>query len=179
MTAHGQPGRPSYPHVHQVNVSDGGIPKYPVPEAMVGFNGLSGDQQHNRKLHGGPERAVCIYSHDLIERLQNEGHVIEAGSSGENLTLRGLAWEKLCPGSRLRVGPEVYLEISSYCEPCKLNSRWFHDGDITRILQETNPGWSRLYARVLAGGVVRPGDAVELEEPAHESVSECFGKAVR
>jgi MOSC domain-containing protein YiiM len=161
-------GRPSYAHVHQINVSDGGVPKQPVLEAKVSKEGVGGDRQRNLKVHGGPERAVCLFSVDLIERMQDEGHSIDAGSSGENLTLAGLAWESLEPGTQLRIGPDVQLEVSSYCAPCELNARWFRDGDITRISQRANPGWSRLYARVLRSGVVRPGDVVEIL-PSRES----------
>ena len=91
-----------------------------------------------------------------------EGHSIEAGSSGENLTLAGLDWEKLKLGARLQIGPDVRAEIMSYTVPCDKNARWFKDGDFKRVSQKMNPGWSRLYARVLVEGVVRPGDAVEI-----------------
>jgi len=155
-------GRPPYPHVHQINVSDGGVPKLPVLEAKVTKSGLDGDRQHNLKVHGGPDRAVCLYSLELIERLQDEGHSIDAGSSGENLTVTGIEWDELEPGTRLGIGPDVRLEVASYCAPCDLNARWFRDGEISRISQKTNPGWSRLYARVLQGGVVRPGDEVRV-----------------
>ena len=155
-------GRPSYPHVHQINVSDGGVPKRPLFEAKVSFEGVEGDRQLNLKVHGGPDRAVCLFSMELIERMQDEGHSIDAGFSGENLTLAGLRWETLEPGTTLKIGPDVQLEVASYCAPCKLNARWFRDGDISRISQRTNPGWSRLYARVLRPGVVRPGDVVEI-----------------
>ena len=157
-----QSGRPSYPHVHQINVSDGGVPKQPVFEANVAKEGIEGDRQRNLKVHVVPERAVCLVSVDLIERIQDEGHSIDEGSSGENLTLAGLEWDHLEPGTRLKIGPDVRLEVSSYCAPCELNARWFRDGDITRISQRTNPGWSRLYARVLRSGLVRPGDVVEV-----------------
>jgi MOSC domain-containing protein YiiM len=160
-----QSGRPSYPHVHQINVSDGGVPKQPVLEAKVSKEGIEGDRQRNLKVHGGPDRAVCLFSVELIERMQDEGHSIDAGSSGENLTLAGLAWDSLEPGTRLKIGPDVHLEVASYCAPCDLNARWFRDGDISRISQKSNPGWSRLYARVLQAGVVRPGDVVEVKQP--------------
>jgi MOSC domain-containing protein YiiM len=157
-------GRPSYPHVHQINVSDGGVPKRPVLEATISKGGINGDRQRNLKVHGGPDRALCLFSVELIERMQDEGHSIDAGSSGENLTLAGLAWDALDPGTRLNIGPDVQLEVSSYCAPCELNARWFRDGDISRISQRINPGWSRLYARVLRTGVVRPGDVVVIEQ---------------
>lgn len=158
------PGRPPYPHVHQVNVSDGGVPKRPVPEALVKKVGLEGDRQRNRKVHGGLHRAVCLYSLELIERLQDEGHSVEAGSSGENLTLSGLEWETLRIGAVLTIGPSIRLQLTSYTSPCDQNARWFRDGDYKRISHKKNPGWSRLYARVLTEGVVRPGDVVEVEK---------------
>ena len=156
-------GRPPYPHVHQINVSDGGVPKRPVFEARVAEAGVEGDRQRNMKVHGGPDRALCLFSQDLIERLQDEGHSIDAGSSGENLTLAGLDWEKLKPGDRLQVGPDVQIEIMSCTAPCDLNAQWFRDGDYKRISQKKNPGWSRLYAKVLRAGVVRPGDEVVIK----------------
>ena len=156
-------GRPPYPHLCQINVSDGGVPKRPVLEAVITKAGVEGDRQQNLKVHGGPDRAVCLYSQDLIERLQDEGHSIDAGSSGENLTLAGLEWEKLKPGDQLQVGPDVQVEIMSYTGPCHQNAQWFRDGDYTRVSQKKNPGWSRLYAKVLREGVVKPGDAVEVK----------------
>ena len=72
------------------------------------------------------------------------------------------AWEKLKPGDRLHIGPAVQIELMSYTAPCDLNARWFRESDFTRISQRKNPGWSRLYARVLVEGVVRPGDEVTI-----------------
>jgi MOSC domain-containing protein YiiM len=138
------------------------VPKHPVLEAKMTTQGLEGDRQDNLKVHGGPDRAVCLYSVELIEWLQDEGHHIDPGSAGENLTLAGLQWEKLGRGAILNIGPDVRLEVTSYCAPCELNAQWFRGGNFKRISQKTHPGWSRLYARVLAEGVVRPGDAVEI-----------------
>lgn len=156
-------GRPSYPHVHQINVSDGGVPKRPVLEAVISKTGVAGDRQRNLKVHGGPDRAVCLFSLQLLERLQDEGHPIEAGYSGENLTLTGLDWDLMRPGVRLSVGPAVQLEVTSYTVPCSHNAPWFRDGDYHRISQKKNPGWSRVYAKVLREGVVKAGDEVVRE----------------
>ena len=158
-----QGGRPSYPHVHQISVSGGGVPKRPVFEARVTEKGLEGDRQRNVRVHGGPERAVCLFSIELLERLQDEGHPIDAGSAGENLTLAGVDWDRMRPGVRLTIGPDVELEVTSYTSPCSQNGRWFRDQDFSRISQKKNPGWSRVYAKVLAEGIVRPGDAVTVE----------------
>jgi MOSC domain-containing protein YiiM len=157
-------GRPPYPHVHQINVSDGGVPKKPVLEARITQQGVEGDRQRNLKVHGGPGRAVCLYSLERIERLQDEGHPIDPGCSGENLTISGLEWDHVRPGLRLAVGPEIELEVTSYTVPCSHNARWFCEGEYQRISQKINPGWSRVYAKVLCEGVVRPGDAVDVKK---------------
>ena len=99
----------------------------------------------------------------MIESLRAEGHRIEPGSSGENLTVAGLDWLHLAPGDRLMIGEQVRLELTSYTTPCRLNAQWFKDGDFRRIAQEAHPGWSRLYARVLNEGMVKPGDAVVID----------------
>ena len=155
-------GRPPYPHVYQINISDGGVPKRQVLEARVTEQGVEGDRQRNLKVHGGPDRAVCLFSLELVERLQDEGHSIDAGSLGENLTLAGVEWHLIQPGIQLSVGPDVRLEVMSYTSPCSHNAQWFQDEGYQRISQKKNPGWSRVYARVLQGGVVRPGDAVKI-----------------
>jgi len=157
--------RASLPHIHQVSLSDGGVPKVAVPAALVTVCGLAGDRQRNRKYHGGADRAVCLYSLEVIEALRAEGHSIGPGSSGENLTLAGLEWSQVKPGDRLTIGGTVRLEIMSYTTPCRLNGQWFKDGDYGRIAQDLHPGWSRLYARVLREGMVSQGDPVLVEWP--------------
>ena len=157
-------GRPPYPHVHQINVSDGGVPKRPVLEAKVSETGVEGDRQRNLKVHGGPDRAVCLFSLELLERLQDEGHPIDPGSSGENLTVAGLEWDLIRPGVVLSIGPDVLLEVTSYTGPCSQNASWFRDRAYQRISQKKNPGWSRVYAKVLHDGVVKPGDVVAVEQ---------------
>jgi len=154
----------THPHVYQINVSDGGVPKLPVPEARITVQGVAGDRQRSVQYHGGVDRAVCLYSLEVIGTLQAEGHAVAPGSCGENLTVAGLYWARLKPGDRLRIGTDVRLALMSYTAPCKHNARWFVGGDFMRISKKKHPGWSRLYARVLAEGVVRPGDEVTVEE---------------
>ena len=150
----------------QVNVSPGGLPKLPVPEARVGALGLEGDGHRNLEHHGGPERALCLFSLEQIRALRAEGHDIAPGVIGENVTVEGLDWERVTPGARLRLGAEVLIEITRYTAPCLNIRAVFADGDITRVSQKRRPGWSRVYARVLEAGTVRPGDPVSLLDPA-------------
>ena len=151
-------------YLHQISISDGGVPKLPMPEGHVTVQGIVGDRQRNRDVHGGPDQAVCLFSLEVIEALQAEGHTIKPGASGENLTIAGLDWSQLKPGDRLRIGEQVRLEIKSYTSPCKYNAQWFVEGDFSRMSQKLHPGWSRLYGSVLTDGVVRPSDPVTVEE---------------
>ncbi len=148
------------PHIHQINISLGGVPKLPITSAVVGTLGIEGDKQEHLKYHGGPERAMCLYSSEIIECLRDEGHPIVPGSTGENITTSGLDWSLLKPGSRLHLGEEVLIEITSYTVPCRNISASFANGDFKRISQKLHPGDSRLYARVLVGGRIKVGDMI-------------------
>ena len=82
--------------VHSINVSSGGVPKSKVESADIMKKGVEGDFNRFRDGRGGnTDRAVCIFSLELIQRLKDEGHPIEIGSTGENLTIRGVEWESL------------------------------------------------------------------------------------
>jgi MOSC domain-containing protein YiiM len=148
--------------VEWVHLSDGGVPKRAVPRADIGWQGLGGDRQADRRHHGRPFQAVCLWSAEVIDSLRAEGHPIDHGSAGENLTVAGLDWAELVPGTTLRVGGAL-LEISSYAIPCAKNAGWFSDGDFSRLHHERSPGRSRVYAWVLAPGEVRKGDEVVVE----------------
>ena len=148
--------------IHQLSASNGGVPKRALEEARAFIGGLEGDAQADLKHHGGPERALCLFSLDRIEEMAAEGHPIAPGLAGENVTVSGLDWSLVVPGSRLRLGDGVLVEITSYTAPCFKNAPWFADGDFNRMNQKTHPGCSRVYARVLEEGLLRSGDAVDL-----------------
>jgi MOSC domain-containing protein YiiM len=150
--------------LHAINVSNGGVPKLPRDWARVSASGVEGDRQEDRRFHGGPDRAVCLYSLDLIEALQGEGHPIVPGSIGENLTLHGLDWTEVRPEARVEIG-EVVLEVTRATSPCQKIAASFTDGDFTRVSQKVYPGWSRFYARVVREGLVSVGDRVVLTLP--------------
>jgi MOSC domain-containing protein YiiM len=149
-------------YIFQLNYSDGGVPKRPVREAQLTSTGLACDRQAHLKFHGGPERALCLYPLEHITRLQDEGHPIFPGSVGENVTVVGLDWSALQIGSRIALGDEVIVEISSYASPCQTIAGSFIDGEFKRISQKKHPGESRLYARVLQVGRLEVGQAVRV-----------------
>jgi MOSC domain-containing protein YiiM len=150
--------------VVSVNVSNGGVPKKRISGAQVSLLGVVGDAQDDKEHHGGPERAVCLYSLERIHALQAEGHPIDVGTAGENITVEGLDWDLVVPGVRLRIGDEVLLEVASFTNPCKTIKGSFIDGKFVRIAQKLHPGWSRVYARVISEGNIHLGDPIELTQ---------------
>jgi MOSC domain-containing protein YiiM len=151
----------------QVNVNPaGGVPKRPVACARLTAEGVTGDRQLDLEHHGGPRRAVCLFSRERIDALAAEGHPIAPGTTGENLTIEGLDWGALAVGDRLRIGDVARVEIMSPAPPCSTIAASFTDGAFKRISEKLHPGWSRLYAKVLVEGEVRPGDPVVVEPRA-------------
>ncbi len=146
----------------QVNVSPGGVPKRAVPSARVTASGLQGDAQRDREHHGGPERALCLFSLERIRMLRAEGHPIAPGSIGENLTIEGIDWHRVTPGACLLLGAEVIAKITGYAPPCVNIIGSFRDRDYSRVSPKRHPGDSRVYARVLRESSLTSGDPVEL-----------------
>lgn len=147
--------------VHQINTSKGGVPKLAVDSAVVDASGVVGDEQADKIHHGSPDQALCLYSLEVLETLRSEGHSIAPGSAGENITVSGLDWRRVVPGTRMKIGP-AEIEITYYATPCAKNAQWFEDGKFTRMHASKHPGESRVYARVLEGGPIAAGDPVEL-----------------
>ena len=139
----------------QVNVSGGGMPKFPVLFARVTATGVDGDRQRNKKYHGGPSRAVCLYSVELYDRLRSFGIDLQPGSVGENFTTTGIDLQQLAKGDRLKVGDECVIEITDVRVPCSNLKKW--DADLPEVIV----GFSGWVAKVTQGGTVRPGDPVE------------------
>ena len=148
--------------IFQLNISAGGVPKLAVRDGHVNAMGLVGDEHRFPDIHGGPERALCLFSLERILALQAEGHPIFPGAVGENVTISGLDWQQVVPGVQLSLGDEVLLEITSYTTPCNTIPTSFIDGQYQRIAQKLHPGWSRVYARVLREGKVQVGESVKL-----------------
>ena len=146
--------------IFQINVSNGGVPKLPVESAVVNQRGITTDRQADLRAHGSLDQALCIYSAELLGKLRAEGHRVYAGCLGENITTEGLEWRLMTPGTRVRLGAAVVAEITDYASPCNKNARWFLNGDFGRISEPLHPGWGRVYAKVIEGGEIRPGDPI-------------------
>lgn len=148
--------------IHALHVSPGGVPKRPVPAAELSIHGLAGDWQTDRVHHGGPDRALCVWSLEVIEVLAAAGHPVFPGATGENVTLAGLRWADVKPGVRLQLGAQARIEVTDFAPPCRTIQGCFLERRYSVIAEKTNAGTSRLYARVLTPGPLAAGDVVLL-----------------
>jgi MOSC domain-containing protein YiiM len=154
--------------VLQVNVSEGGVPKRPVALARVTRDGVEGDRHHDVTGHGGPHRAVSILGIEAIRRVADEGNPIAPGTTGENLTTEGFDVSLLPVGTQLAIGGEVVLELSGAANPCRTIRGSFRGERFARLSAATHPADSRMYARVVTEGSIRPGDPIELLAPSDD-----------
>ena len=131
-------------------ISEGGVPKLPIDSVDIGYSGLKGDSQQNKKYHGGPLRAVCVLENELLLKLQNEGHPILPGKTGENLLVEGYNLEI---GSIFSVG-STELQVVSAASPCHKIAESFSEGNFNRMSHKIIPGDTRWYCKVLKEGNV-------------------------
>merc|ERR1719336_538072 len=107
-----------------------------------------------------------MWSADVIEEVNREGHRCFPGSSGEQLTMSGIDWSIVKTGARVTVGSTVVLEVTYLKGPCKTQSPYFVNGaeGRRRISPKRYPHSARVLTRVLRPGRVRVGDAVCVSE---------------
>ncbi|AZB56261.1 MOSC domain-containing protein [Cereibacter sphaeroides] len=141
-----------------------GIGKTPVTRPLtLGPEGFEGDEQADRRVHGGAEKAVHHYPADHYESWRAElgdlPALLAPGGFGENLSTAGLTEAEVAVGDIFRLGSAL-IQVSQGRQPCwKLNHR-FGVPDMARRVQLTGrTGW---YYRVLEPGTVAPGDRLEL-----------------
>ncbi|MGN6608800.1 MAG: MOSC domain-containing protein [Jatrophihabitans sp.] len=143
------------------------IVKTPV-EGRVGVRGvnLDGDDQADRSVHGGPDKAVYAYASEDTARWQAElGRDLGAAPFGENLTTAGIDLSAAVIGERWRVGTAVF-EVSQPRTPCfKLAARLGEPGFVKTFARAARPG---AYLRIVTEGDVGAGDEIRLEHrPGH------------
>lgn len=133
----------------------------PVEVAMCG---LAGDEQGDRRHHGGPDKAIHQYPAEHYEAWRRElcpvpAALASAGGFGENLSTFGMTEADVCVGDVYGVGAAT-LQVSQARQPCwKLNRRFGVPDMARRVQSSGRTGW---YYRVLEPGVIAEGDALVL-----------------
>ncbi len=121
--------------------------------------GLEGDQQANKKLHGGIYKAICVYPSEHYDLWKEElgKPDLSFGDFGENLTTVGLMEREIHLGDRLRIG-SVEIVVTHPREPCiTLNARLDTKDLSVRILKS---GRSGFYCSVEREGTIENGDSI-------------------
>jgi MOSC domain-containing protein YiiM len=141
--------------------------KSPV-DGIVRVEGVNvaGDDQADRSVHGGTDKAVYAYAREDQEWWERElGRPLEPGTFGENLTLRGVDVTGALVGERWRIG-SVVLGACQPRIPCwKVGARMGDPGFPPRFAAAGRPG---AYLRILEEGELQAGDRVEIiHRPAH------------
>ena len=152
--------------------------KSPV-EGRVPLRGvnLRGDDQADRTVHGGPDKAVYAYAAEETELWEAElGVTLGPGAFGENITVRGLPVSDAVIGERWAVGSTV-LEVAQPRLPCfKLGLRMDDPGFPKRFASAGRPG---AYLRVITEGDIGAGDEIAVvSRPAHGVTSELVSNAI-
>lgn len=144
------------------------IDKRPVEgAAQIEHVGVDGDQQYDRRHHGGPDKAVYAYAVEDLEWWSAElARPLQPGHFGENLTTSGIDVTNALIGERWRVGRDVVVEVTMPRIPCATFQGWMNEPRwVKRFFAHGAPG---AYLRVCATGAVTAGDDIEVvHRPDH------------
>ena len=122
--------------------------------------GLEGDDQGNKKLHGGIYKAICVYPSEHYDHWKEElgNPDLSFGDFGENLTTTGLMEGDIHLGDRLRIG-SAEIVVTQPREPCiTLNAR-LGTKDLSALIRKS--GRSGFYFSVVKEGIIKNGDSIE------------------
>jgi len=143
--------------------------KRPVTgEVKFATLGIEGDEQADRRVHGGADMAVYAYSYRHYalwrEEFPQHAEIWGEGSLGENLTIEGWDESDVCIGDIIKLG-NVLLQVTRPRKPCFKLALRFNDLRLPRRMTETGRcGW---YFRVLRDGIVSCSDLPELVQRHH------------
>ena len=145
--------------VEAVCASPGHTMSKPVRDAVVLVAGLGIDGDVHQRA--GSPRQVHLLAAELLDELGAEGFPLGPGQVGENLTTRGLALHALGEGTRLHLGPDAVVELTGLRTPCRQLDA-VHAGLRDAMRTPSGPR-AGVMSTVVAGGTVRPGDAIGVE----------------
>jgi MOSC domain-containing protein YiiM len=152
----------------QINVSQGGVPKLPVPRAFVSVERVEGDDWSNKDVHGGTRQVILMISVENIEKLKAEGYPLFSGALGENFPTEGIDYRQIRYADVFRAGDTLEFRITKRRGPCKTIT--VYGKDIGTALfdaeasehrpESTHWGMSGFYGEILKEGTVRTGDDI-------------------
>ncbi|MGP4067196.1 MOSC domain-containing protein [Halobacillus sp. B29] len=137
--------------------------KTPVQEGVyLTYYNFEGDEQADKKNHGGRDKAVCLYPAQHYKHWdEHYGQSFSFPAFGENLTVEGIDEREVHIGDQFQLG-DALLQISEPRKPCYIIARTHGIKDFPAKVMET--GYTGFYLRVLKEGKVTPGDDMTLVE---------------
>jgi len=147
-----------------------GIFKTPADGPVeIGTLGLAGDQIVHSRHHGGPDQAVYLYRREDYDWWgKTLGESVEAGTFGENLTLRGLPAADVAIGTRLLFDKAI-LEVSAPRIPCNILAQRMGSAAFAKqFMRAERPG---IYCRVIEPGSVRAGEPFQIDASTASEVT--------
>lgn len=150
-----------------------GIEKQRVQEVYLSSQGFEGDDVADKKHHGGPDRAVCLYpAEHYIQWEQELGKTLPVAAFGENLTVTNMLEADVCIGDIYKIGDAI-IQVTQGRIPCSTIDRYTEANTLLKRLIET--GYTGFLARVLEEGTICADSTIELVEkhPARISVLYC------
>ncbi|MBZ0158507.1 MAG: MOSC domain-containing protein [Alphaproteobacteria bacterium] len=155
-----------------------GICKTPVSGLLrLGKTGFEGDGVGDPRYHGGPNKAVCVYSREHYSYWEEVlGIGMPMAAFGENLTVTDLREEEVCVGDIFGIGTAV-VQVSQPRQPCATLAARLGREDMVQLVKDS--GRTGFYLRVLEEGMVEQGNALVLRERDARGVTVSFTNRVR
>ncbi|HWO96816.1 MAG TPA: MOSC domain-containing protein [Bacillus sp. (in: firmicutes)] len=155
-----------------------GIYKTPVSgRVFVSRGNIEGDGQADLTVHGGVDKAVCVYCFEHYPYWEKIlGQKLSAGAFGENLTISGAIEQDIMIGDIYQMGEAVF-QVSLPRQPCyKLSLKW-NEPSLPMMIKET--GYSGFYFRVLQEGIIEQGETLQLVKRHPDAVSIAFANYIK
>lgn len=137
---------------------------------------FEGDGQADLKYHGGPDKAVCVYSWEhypyWVEKMNRQlGHA----AFGENLTVAGMLEPDVCIGDIYQLG-EAVVQVTQPRQPCHKLAKLYHLKELPVWVQDS--GYTGFYFRVLEEGLVTKEEPIRLLERNRHEISVQFANQI-
>ncbi|WP_099222404.1 MOSC domain-containing protein [Listeria costaricensis] len=139
-----------------------GIEKRAVEEAYLTQDGFLNDQPYNKKYHGGPDRAVCLYPlehYAFFEQIFQKK--LPKSAFGENLIVSGMLEKDVAIGDIFQAGQAVF-QVTEARNPCSTIAKYHHMPELYKKVTETS--FTGYLARTIQEGEIHRGDQVTLLE---------------
>jgi MOSC domain-containing protein YiiM len=169
-------GRPVKETFFGKEVMTGICKKAVAGPVRLGMTGFEGDGVGDLKHHGGPDKAVCVYSTDHYTYWEkNLGTVLPPAPFGENFSVSNLDEAAVCIGDIFKAGTAV-VQISQPRQPCSTLAARFGRNDMVKLVVDS--GKTGFYFRVLEEGVVESGNALVLREKDRHGITVSFANRI-